>query len=375
MVAQRVDWLLLAAADCGLSTVGFSWRSLNSLGLPIQWWVYSFDHGTVLSYYWALTLSERQFIGGEKSLTVLCYRFRCLTELSIWYLSLLMRGGNSEAFWKTRPIKAKQQSTLTGAPSSTPANHLFGLHIWHEPRIMPTGTLSSIAKTVELIFVHGLGGSARQTWTHEDTNRFWPSWLHEDDRFNNVRISTFGYDANFERILAPQNALGISDFAKQLLDSLDGHFSKYGEVVSSTGDKTDHRTRRFSLCIVWEDWWLKRCQILPQILTSQAIIKAHNDRSYTYILKSLKAIIFLGTPHRGAGLAKLLSNLLTVCFSKKIFVDQLSRNCDFIRDLNDEFRDRSESLELISYYESVGMHTLGVFSDKYSLPNASGYSS
>ena len=86
---------------------------------------------------------------------------------------------------------------------------------------------------MELIFVHGLGGSAKETWTHANSNGFWPSWLHEDNRFDNVRISTFGYDANFKNVLAPQNALGIADFAKQLLDSLDLHFHKYGDVVSS----------------------------------------------------------------------------------------------------------------------------------------------
>jgi hypothetical protein len=85
---------------------------------------------------------------------------------------------------------------------------------------------------VELIFVHGLGGSAKDTWTHAESKGFWPSWLHDDNRFDNVRISTFGYDANFKNVFAPQNALGITDFAKQLLDSLDVHFHKYGDVVS-----------------------------------------------------------------------------------------------------------------------------------------------
>jgi hypothetical protein len=84
--------------------------------------------------------------------------------------------------------------------------------------------------TVNIIFVHGLGGSATKTWTHYPSNTFWPTLLHEDDGFANVRVSTFGYDANFGNIFAPKNTLDISDFAKQLLDSLDLHYEKYSDV-------------------------------------------------------------------------------------------------------------------------------------------------
>jgi len=145
-----------------------------------------------------------------------------------------MWSANSENFWKT---KNKQQSPPTISPSPSPVDRLFGLRVLHEPRTTVTGetqTSPSLnTKTVELIFVHGLGGSAKETWTHPDSNGFWPDWLHDDNRFSNVRISTFCYNANFKNVLAPQNALGIADFAKQLLDSLDLHFNKYRDVVSS----------------------------------------------------------------------------------------------------------------------------------------------
>lgn len=71
-------------------------------------------------------------------------------------------------------------------------------------------------------------------------------------------------------------------------------------------------------------------------------------------------MIFLGTPHRGADLAKLLSDVLEITFSKKIFVEQLRSNSEFIQEINDAFRDRSESLDLISYYESRGIRGGGV---------------
>jgi hypothetical protein len=114
--------------------------------------------------------------------------------------------------------------TAATASTSTSSEHLIGLRVLHEPREVTNVT------TVNVVFVHGLGGSATETWTHTPSNTFWPTLLHEDDGFENVRVSTFGYDANFGNIFSPKNALDISDFAKQLLDALDLQYGKYGDV-------------------------------------------------------------------------------------------------------------------------------------------------
>jgi hypothetical protein len=84
--------------------------------------------------------------------------------------------------------------------------------------------------TVNVIFVHGLRGSTTETWTHYPSKTFWPTLLGEDEGFENVRVSTFGYDSNLGNIFTPKNALDISDFAKQLLDALDLHYEIYGDV-------------------------------------------------------------------------------------------------------------------------------------------------
>lgn len=108
------------------------------------------------------------------------------------------------------------------APNPSSSEGRLGLSVLHEPH--PGAT-----PAVSIIFVHGLGGSAINTWTNT-ASTFWPSFLHDDDRLANVRISTFGYDADFRNILAAKNALGIADFAGQLLDGLDSHYGKYGNV-------------------------------------------------------------------------------------------------------------------------------------------------
>lgn len=68
---------------------------------------------------------------------------------------------------------------------------------------------------VDLIFVHGLGGSSRRTWSwNRDTDYFWPSWLPHDPELSNSRIFTFGYSANLR---GPSSSLNVIDFAKDLL--------------------------------------------------------------------------------------------------------------------------------------------------------------
>jgi hypothetical protein len=90
----------------------------------------------------------------------------------------------------------------------------------------------TVPQPVNIIFVHGLGGSSKGTWTHTEPQTFWPEWLPAKNGLENVRIATFGYDANWSDITAPSNALGIADFAMQLLDTLDLHYTKYGDVGS-----------------------------------------------------------------------------------------------------------------------------------------------
>jgi len=68
------------------------------------------------------------------------------------------------------------------------------------------------------------------TWTHSG-NIFWPTFLSEDDQFENAQISTFGYDSGYKNIFAASSQLDISDFASQLNDALDLLYDKYGDVT------------------------------------------------------------------------------------------------------------------------------------------------
>jgi hypothetical protein len=85
-------------------------------------------------------------------------------------------------------------------------------------------------RPTNIIFIHGLGGSARGTWTHEATEWYWPESLPDVNGLENVRVMAFGYNADWNQIWKANNVLDISDFGGQLRHTLFLHFSETGEV-------------------------------------------------------------------------------------------------------------------------------------------------
>jgi predicted alpha/beta-fold hydrolase len=79
---------------------------------------------------------------------------------------------------------------------------------------------SPLEPFVELVFVHGLGGGSRKSWSyshHED--HFWPrSWLARDPDFRHVRTYSFGYQSAKSEVVSTIS--GIPDIAQSLLSAL-----------------------------------------------------------------------------------------------------------------------------------------------------------
>jgi hypothetical protein len=112
-------------------------------------------------------------------------------------------------------------------------DRMFGLRAVQDPKGEYKTELSSFheeSNPIDIIFVHGLGGSARGTWTHPDQKQFWPEWLFKLEQMQNVRLYTFGYDSAWEKISASRNYLDIQGFAHQLIDCLSLHYDKNGDV-------------------------------------------------------------------------------------------------------------------------------------------------
>ena len=110
-----------------------------------------------------------------------------------------------------------------------PVNPL-GLHAVYVPETPPS---------VDIIFVHGLGGTSQATWSWKrDTDFFWPGkWLPGEPFIRNARILSFGYDADFKSVRSGVVS-SVSDFAKDLLFCMkfwrmeESGSLQIGEVVS-----------------------------------------------------------------------------------------------------------------------------------------------
>lgn len=102
---------------------------------------------------------------------------------------------------------------------------LIGLSaVWSPPR-----------PVIDIIFVHGLGGSSGKTWCYEnDASTFWPSWLQREEELSNARVHTFGYSAN---IVGGANSSSLFDFAQELLFKMKNEYPnhKKGPEIGRVG--------------------------------------------------------------------------------------------------------------------------------------------
>ncbi len=198
--------------------------------------------------------------------------------------------------------------------------------------------LSAIHKPVDeavadIVFVHGLNGGSRKTWTHnpEDPALSWPhKWLSRDPDFRDVRIHTFGYDSDWTK----GSVLDILDFAQSLLEW----------VISSPEIPSDE-----------EKPMILVCHSMGGLVAKKAYVLSRQHEKYQRFASLVQYIFFLATPHRGADLAEVLSKILRIYTSARPFVGDLHPTSKFIQSINEEFPRYSDELKLFSFYETLPM--------------------
>ncbi|KAI1328531.1 hypothetical protein F5Y16DRAFT_398223 [Xylariaceae sp. FL0255] len=203
----------------------------------------------------------------------------------------------------------------------------LGLTTLHEP-------LGSQA-IADIVFIHGLGGGSRKSWSKTPSHfHFWPkTWLPEDPDFENVRIHSFGYKADWgER---RHSILNIHDFAQSLL----------GEMKNNPSIRRDNT----KLILVGHS--------MGGCVAKKAYILACQDISCRDIASRITAMFFLGTPHRGSDLASILQNMLTIAWGTKPYVSDLLPNSTTLAEINDAFRHYAKDLQLWSFYETLPVRT------------------
>ncbi|KFX96457.1 hypothetical protein V490_03341 [Pseudogymnoascus sp. VKM F-3557] len=169
---------------------------------------------------------------------------------------------------------------------------------------------------IDFIFVHGLGGGSRKTWSMSpDSKHYWPKeWLSQDPDFRYVRIHSFGYKADWDD--RKESILSIHDFARSLL----------GEV-----------------------------QYSPEIRRSNTKIVFVAHSMGGIVIK--KPLLFGDTSPRfplSQDIVKYSPSLIWSSFvGPKPFLGELNRTSETIASINDSFRHFSEDLQLWSFYETA----------------------
>ena len=183
---------------------------------------------------------------------------------------------------------------------------------------------------IDFIFVHGLGGGSRKTWSKTSAlSHYWPQeWLPKDPAFKNVRMHSFGYDSDW--IKGKDNCLNIHHFAKSLL----------GEISTSPYLSESNTP----IVLVGHS--------MGGLVIKKAYMLAKQGKAYETLTKRFHTIYFLATPHRGSDSAKLLNNILHIAYSSRAYVADLERGSEAIQSINDEFRNYSTDIGLWSFYET-----------------------
>ena len=233
----------------------------------------------------------------------------------------------------------EQKSTISGSmfPNGETQNVSYlaaqrhdplGLHLVCDVKD-PTG---------DIIFVHGLGGTAKKTWAWErNMEHFWPIWLADEDELSTFRIFTFGYNSNFK---GSGTNLSILDFAKDLLF----------QMLTFAGGSEGECVPIGSRAIIFV------AHSMGGLVVKKAYILGKHDPNYASLISQVFGIIFLGTPHRGAQYAKVLNNILSTAplgAPPKAYVADLTTQSPALQDINEQFRTACEGLALISFFETL----------------------
>ncbi|MDZ4799362.1 MAG: tetratricopeptide repeat protein, partial [Bryobacteraceae bacterium] len=207
-------------------------------------------------------------------------------------------------------------------------------------RISAVGT---VARKLDVIFVHGLGGDAFGTWRHGvDDSTSWPHWLSEE--FPEADVWSLGYAASptkWARVkgwFSPRfrdagYGMALPDRAHEVLDLM---------VQRGIGDRP----------ILFVGHSLGGL-VVKQILRKSS--DAH-DTPLRKVFLSTRSVLFLATPHAGADLATPADAFRTV-FGATVTIQDLRAHDAHLRDLFDWYgRHATEAgIRTASYFELRGV--------------------
>ncbi|KAE8447983.1 hypothetical protein EG329_009906 [Mollisiaceae sp. DMI_Dod_QoI] len=189
---------------------------------------------------------------------------------------------------------------------------------------------------VDIVFVHGLNGDPRQTWTSKNNGTFWPSQLLPVSlKSVQARILVYGYNADvyaFGSSKGGPSSDMIHQHAQTMLKNL-------------ASERTSEEVEEHPIIFV--------AHSLGGILVKRALELSHDlqgisDDDLRSIYVSAYGVIFLGTPHNGSDAAKfgiILQSMVDALIPRKILsshsqlVKTLQTNNETLQNINLKFLD------------------------------------
>ncbi|KAI1947903.1 hypothetical protein LOZ57_003055 [Ophidiomyces ophidiicola] len=202
---------------------------------------------------------------------------------------------------------------------------------------------------VDVVFVHGLNGSAYETWTTKKSDIFWPAdLLPKTLPAQQLRILTYGYNANVTAFLDGTSKDKIHNHAEHLAAHLFANRNLNGAVERPI----------IFICHSLGGLIVKKC------LSVCSRVQHEHIQHLRSIYISAYAILFLGTPHNGSDIAKFGSLLQSICSAvmpKKIFdtspqlINSLKTDNEHLQIINRDFAQIMSKFRIYFFHESKPM--------------------
>jgi triacylglycerol esterase/lipase EstA (alpha/beta hydrolase family) len=155
----------------------------------------------------------------------------------------------------------------------------------------------------DVIFVHGLGGDAIETWSvfkgEKAASNGWPAWLAED--LPSVQVSSVEYDAAATKWVG--QPMPLEDRGTNILTRLE---------ASEIGARP--------IAFI--------CHSLGGLIVKQMLRMAFDTRTqeqWTRIREQTRSVFFVATPHAGADVATL-TRIFNLVLQRTILTEQLEAN-------------------------------------------------
>ncbi|KAL2024346.1 hypothetical protein VTK56DRAFT_8828 [Thermocarpiscus australiensis] len=229
----------------------------------------------------------------------------------------------SLAFIQSRLHRLSGSPSERSVQSASDIKGPLGLTLLHEPS----------EPRIDFIFVHGLFGGSRRTWSYSsEPGMFWPKeWLPNEVGFRHVRLHSYGYNSDWTT--RKESYLTIHDFGQALI----------ADVYNSPSLRKNGDTPIIFVA-----------HSMGGLVVKKAYLLATHDPTYMAIARRIHTMFFLGTPHRGSDSAQIARIVrYSAGYGVKAFVDDLVPGSAALDQINDEFRHVCSNVRLWSYFEGV----------------------